>query len=186
MRHSLRFVLVMLAGTACLGVQTASGQEDVVTRDGTTAQGQPFQVTPSGGRPFPVGRVIVSSGLADFDIFESTLPAGSPATPLHRHDVYDEGFLVLDGEIDFVAGNQTLRCGPGCFAFVPRGVPHAFTNVGRGEARMWVIGSSGVQAMVEEVAPMLSGNAPNIDEVIAAFARHKSALVVTPASPSSR
>jgi hypothetical protein len=39
--------------------------------------------------------------------------------------------------------------------------------------------------MVEEVAPMLSRNPPNIDEVIAAFARHKSELVVTPATPGS-
>ena len=37
------------------------------------------------------------------------------------------------------------------FVFVPRGVWHAFSNPGPGRARVLVIGSSPVQALVEEI-----------------------------------
>jgi mannose-6-phosphate isomerase-like protein (cupin superfamily) len=130
-------------------------------------------------------RTIVASGLGDFSVFEETVAANPQGTPLHRHDVYDEGFLVLDGQIDFVAGDQTLRSGPGSFVFVPRGVAHRFSNPGPGSARMWVIGSSGMQAMVEEIAPMLRQSPPNMADVIAAFAKHKSTLLITPPTPNT-
>jgi mannose-6-phosphate isomerase-like protein (cupin superfamily) len=130
-------------------------------------------------------RTIVASALGDFSVFEETVAVNPQGTPLHRHDVYDEGFLVLDGQIDFVAGEKTLRSGPGSFVFVPRGVAHRFWNPGPGPARMWVIGSSGMQAMVEEIAPMLRQNSPNMADVIAAFAKHKSALLITPATPNT-
>jgi mannose-6-phosphate isomerase-like protein (cupin superfamily) len=176
--------LLFLASTASSALWTQdSGQGSDALRD---ARKDAFIVEPaveaSSGE---ARRTVVPSGLGDFSIFEEVVAVNPQGTPLHRHDVYDEGFLVLDGQIDFVAGEKTLRSGPGSFVFVPRGVAHRFSNPGPGPARMWVIGSSGVQALVDEIAPMLRQSPPNVADVIAAFARHKSELLITPATPDA-
>jgi mannose-6-phosphate isomerase-like protein (cupin superfamily) len=50
-------------------------------------------------------------------------------TPLpHIHHAHEEGFYVLDGELEFVVGTETVRAGPGTFVMVPIGVTHTFSN----------------------------------------------------------
>lgn len=56
-------------------------------------------------------------------------------TPLHVHHNEDETFWVLEGEIDFEVGGQTVNAGPGTMLFGPRGIPHRYT-VRRGPSRM--------------------------------------------------
>jgi quercetin dioxygenase-like cupin family protein len=46
--------------------------------------------------------------------------------PMHVHLYEDEAFYVLDGEIELVVDGRSAVAGAGCFALVPRGVPHAF------------------------------------------------------------
>ena len=48
------------------------------------------------------------------------------AVPLHTHTLEDEVWFVLEGEIAFVLGEETLICGPGSFIYVPRNLPHTF------------------------------------------------------------
>ncbi len=48
------------------------------------------------------------------------------ATPLHLHPDVDEAAYVLDGEIVMHIAGTDHPVGPGGFALVPRGVPHAF------------------------------------------------------------
>ena len=50
---------------------------------------------------------------------------GGPGTPLHIHHRDDECVLVLEGETDVICGAQRFHLTPGCFAYLPRGVPHA-------------------------------------------------------------
>lgn len=178
----MRSKFVLSVAILVAGCQNAEQAEEPI---GATASGKgtarAFLVEPGGGQAMAgSGRhLIVGSGVADFSIFESQVAPGKP-TPSHRHFEYDEGFLVLDGQLEVTAGDQTFHCGPGSFALVPRGIAHAFWNPGPGDTRMWVIGSSGVQALVQELAPMLEQSPPNMQEVIAAFARHKSELLITP------
>src|SRR4051794_30118403 len=63
-----------------------------------------------------------------------TQPPGV-ATPLHRHTREAEAFYVLDGRIDYRAGDQDHRLYPGCFIYLPAGVPHAFRIRGDQPAR---------------------------------------------------
>ncbi len=49
-------------------------------------------------------------------------------TPLHIHHETDETFLVLQGELTVFIGGQVHTLGPGDYAFVPRGTPHAQGN----------------------------------------------------------
>jgi quercetin dioxygenase-like cupin family protein len=47
-------------------------------------------------------------------------------SPLHRHDVAEETFLVVDGELRVEVDGQALVAGAGAVAFLPRRIPHAF------------------------------------------------------------
>jgi quercetin dioxygenase-like cupin family protein len=48
----------------------------------------------------------------------------------HSHDDHIDSFYVLDGEIDFLAGEETVRLGPGSYFAAPIGVTHGFRPVG--------------------------------------------------------
>jgi mannose-6-phosphate isomerase-like protein (cupin superfamily) len=64
---------------------------------------------------------------------ETTPPEGGP--PPHLHANEDETLYVLEGEVDFLVGDQITRAGAGSSAYLPRGVLHTFKNVGRRPAR---------------------------------------------------
>ena len=54
---------------------------------------------------------------------------------LHRHP-YDETFIIQEGRVQVRVGSETLEAGPGDIVVGPAGVPHGFTNVGDGPARL--------------------------------------------------
>jgi mannose-6-phosphate isomerase-like protein (cupin superfamily) len=62
--------------------------------------------------------------------------------PLHVHHREDEGFWVLEGQLTFEVGEETIKAGPGSFVFGPKDVPHCFT-VESGPARLLFILSPG-------------------------------------------
>ncbi len=57
---------------------------------------------------------------------EITSPAGSGPNP-HVHDLAEEHFVVLEGELNFEVGDQRFTASEGDLVHVPRGVVHAFT-----------------------------------------------------------
>ena len=59
---------------------------------------------------------------------EFVVPPKSPAAPPHTHADEDEYFLVLEGELTFLNGDETLTAGPGTLAAMTRGNRHAFWN----------------------------------------------------------
>jgi mannose-6-phosphate isomerase-like protein (cupin superfamily) len=62
-------------------------------------------------------------------LFEGrTRPGGG--VPPHFHPEEDESFYVLHGAYRFQVGEEQVEAGPGSYVFVPRGVVHAFRNVG--------------------------------------------------------
>jgi mannose-6-phosphate isomerase-like protein (cupin superfamily) len=62
-----------------------------------------------------------------------TGPSYQGATP-HFHERHTDAFVLLEGELEFTLGRETLRGGPGTAVVVPPGVVHAFTSTG-GRAR---------------------------------------------------
>lgn len=62
-------------------------------------------------------------------MFEETIPAGTRST-LHLHRDSDEVAYVLSGEVTFLIGEEVTVGGPGAYAFMPRGVPHAWKSTG--------------------------------------------------------
>jgi quercetin dioxygenase-like cupin family protein len=70
---------------------------------------------------------------------------------LHVHHFEDEGFYILEGEMTFYIGEQTIKARPGSFLFGPKDVPHAFT-VDSGPARLlFIFTPAGLEGAIREM-----------------------------------
>ena len=70
---------------------------------------------------------------------------------LHVHHFEDEGFYILEGEMTFYVGEQTIKAKPGSFLFGPKDVPHAFT-VDSGPARLlFIFTPAGLEGGIREM-----------------------------------
>lgn len=67
-----------------------------------------------------------NNGLA---IFEQTSLSPGRGTPLHVHPNQDEVFYVLEGTYYFKVGEDKFHLSAGDSVFLPRNVPHAWTQV---------------------------------------------------------
>jgi quercetin dioxygenase-like cupin family protein len=77
-----------------------------------------------------------------YALFELCTPPDA-RMPLHRQRFEDEAFFVIEGSYDFVIDGQTRTLRAGDYAFVPRGVAHAYANSGNGAARLLMLTSPG-------------------------------------------
>jgi len=85
-----------------------------------------------------------------YTLVEILAPEGF-ASPLHVHHFEDEGFWILEGEMTFYVGDQTIKAQPGSFLFGPKEVPHAFT-VDSGPARLlFVLSPAGFEDLIREM-----------------------------------
>ncbi len=108
---------------------------------------------------------------------------------MHVHHAEDEGFFVLEGEVDFyLAGAAAHRARPGDFVFGPRGVPHRFEVV-TPEARMLVLGTpGGAERFFREMgeparaATLPVPQAPDVERVVAIAAAHDVEILPHPRS----
>jgi mannose-6-phosphate isomerase-like protein (cupin superfamily) len=79
-----------------------------------------------------------------FSLIESSTAGGAP---WHVHTREDEAFYVIEGAIVVWCGSEIFHAGPGCFVFLPRGIPHAWDVESEGKARLLMIT---VPAMLEQ------------------------------------
>ncbi len=56
------------------------------------------------------------------------------AAPLHVHHDVDDSFYLLRGQLAMRCGDDTFVASPGDYVSLPKGVPHALSNVGDQEA----------------------------------------------------
>ena len=66
-----------------------------------------------------------------FAIFEQTSLSPGKGTPLHIHHMQDEIFYVLEGAYYFQVGETKYELKTGDTIFLPRKVPHAWTQVSK-------------------------------------------------------
>jgi quercetin dioxygenase-like cupin family protein len=78
----------------------------------------------------------IKAGREELSLIEFELAPGFEGPDPHTHDDHVDSFYVLEGEPEFVAGEQTLRLGPGSFIGAPIGFRHAFGNPGDQPARL--------------------------------------------------
>ena len=92
--------------------------------------------------------------------------------PPHVHTREDEIFRVLEGEVEFMLGEEKLVLRAGDVAFAPRNVPHSWTVIGDRPARSLMIANpSGIERMFEELGK-LAGGPPDLGKVAAICSRY--------------
>ncbi len=105
-------------------------------------------------------------------------PNGGP--PLHIHHHEDETFYILEGELIIQVNGKQFTAPAGCTAFLPRGVPHTFTNLGPEPARALVmLTPGGLERFFAEVEPLVTQAEPQMPAVLA-IAAHYGIEVVGP------
>jgi quercetin dioxygenase-like cupin family protein len=96
-----------------------------------------------------------------FAVVETVLhpPAAAPA---HLHTGTDEALHILKGEVELEVGGQRFEASPGCFAFLPRGVPHRYLPRDPGPVRaLWFLAPSGFEDFWRETGtPIVEGEPP--------------------------
>lgn len=66
----------------------------------------------------------------NLDLALGVTPPHVPGPPPHYHETYDELFLVLEGEMEFVVGKKVIKAKPGSMVDVPKNTVHTFSNAG--------------------------------------------------------
>jgi quercetin dioxygenase-like cupin family protein len=69
-------------------------------------------------------------------------PGYGPVDP-HVHDAHTDSFFILEGEVEFTIGDETVRAGPGTWVAAPPGVRHGFSIPGPNRARILNIQAPG-------------------------------------------
>ncbi|OQS17111.1 cupin [Nocardia donostiensis] len=75
---------------------------------------------------------------------KATFAKGSPGAPAHFHTKATEMFLVLEGSMRFLLGDEVIRLDRGDFLTVPPTVPHAFAPAPDTEAELLVVFTPGL------------------------------------------
>lgn len=125
-----------------------------------------------------------------YSVYVATIPLRTGA-PLHIHHQETEAFYVLEGELEFVAGERAIRAGSGDFLHVDKGMIHGFTNMGPAVARYLGIvtpgglheqlfAALGEEATVETLPPPPAGP-PDMARVIELARRYHTEVLPPPA-----
>jgi quercetin dioxygenase-like cupin family protein len=80
------------------------------------------------------GYRLIRADLPDIAAIEIDFDESLVVDP-HTHPDHTDSFLVLEGEVEFTAGDETVVLGPGGFISSPAGVRHGFRSAG-GRARV--------------------------------------------------
>jgi len=86
-----------------------------------------------------------------YALIEVTIVGDGP--PPHIHATKEEAFYVLEGELNVLIGESTIKASAGAFVLVPRGTVHTFSKVGGASAKVLIIISpAGFEKFFEEIA----------------------------------
>jgi quercetin dioxygenase-like cupin family protein len=103
--------------------------------------------------------------------------------PLHLHHNEDETFHVLEGQVEFQIGSETIQAIAGTTIYLPRDTPHAFTIVGEAPAKMLImLTPAGLEKYFEELSQLSSDKPPNMETVMDISAQYGIELFPYPGS----
>lgn len=89
-------------------------------------------VQPDEGERVPRGEYFhrILAEVPDVEVIEMTFRPGFEGVTPHTHDDHTDSFYVLEGEVEFTVGDETVRGGSGAFFCAPRHTIHGFRNPG--------------------------------------------------------
>jgi hypothetical protein len=123
-------------------------------------------------------------------VIEHLAPQGF-GSPLHVHHREDEWFYVLEGELTFWVGGETIDAPAGSFVYGPRDIPHTFV-VASEQARFLLVtepaGFEGFMRAFGEPAatptlPPPSSTPPDFERLGALAAEHGMEILGPPGIP---
>jgi mannose-6-phosphate isomerase-like protein (cupin superfamily) len=90
----------------------------------------PIIVPPGGGRAYELGamRGVFKADEDRYCVSEWSVEPGQPGPGAHSHEAQDEIFLVTEGTMSFLVGEDWIDAPRGTFLRVPAGVTHDFEN----------------------------------------------------------
>jgi mannose-6-phosphate isomerase-like protein (cupin superfamily) len=95
-------------------------------------------IRPGDGEQVPRGdrfhRILAE--LPELEVIELRFGPEFEGVDPHMHSDHVDSFYVLEGEAEFVVGEEVVRAGPGTYVAAPVGATHGFRNAGPGELRM--------------------------------------------------
>lgn len=126
----------------------------------------------------------------EYSLYEQTVPP-QLGPPPHIHHRESEAFYVLEGEFEFLKGDQAIQASSGSFVYVPKGVLHTFRNVGEASARFLAIttpgglhekllGEIGQPAESESLPPAPEGP-PDVERIVRIAERYGTEIPFPPA-----
>ncbi len=153
----------------------AQRPDPVVTQPGN---GDVFDMTP--GERFVWKATAATTG-GSFDLFEASVQPNYGGNPEHTHDANDELFYVLGGEFRFKVGDEIISAPAGTFAYVPKGTPHTWLNVGEGVSRMLTVFlPGGMRGLFEATSALLQADPPDFAALEQAAGRFGTRIVGPP------
>lgn len=108
--------------------------------DTTRVEQSSVGVFPDGGRSvWLMGMLVTFKAIGQdtgdaYSLYVTTIPPQTGAPP-HIHHQESEAFYLLEGQLDFIVGERTVRATSGDFLHVDKGVTHGYTNPGPAIAR---------------------------------------------------
>jgi quercetin dioxygenase-like cupin family protein len=121
--------------------------------------GEVVPISWSGGEQ---GRFLLRGEDTDnrFSYYQVTVPAGE-GTLIHLHEAMDETFHVIDGEFGITVGDRVHCATAGTLVYGPRGIPHAFRNVGDQAGTLLCITTpGGIEVFFEQLSELLHEDPP--------------------------
>ena len=159
----------------------------------TGSEGGAVGVYPDGGRSiWLLGMLVTFKAVGEetggeYSLYELTVPPQLGALP-HIHHAETEAFYVLDGEVEFLKGEQTVRVRVGEFVFIPRGVVHGFKNVGQEPARcLGIVTPGGLAEKLltglgepakAETLPPLPEGPPDVEKIAQIVSKYDTEMVL--------
>ena len=111
------------------------------------------------------------SGGRYFTLIVNVGPEAGP--PPHIHHLEDEQFYVLDGQLTFSIGHQTIQASTGDFIHIPRGTIHSFKNGAKPSRLLATFAPAGIEGFFREVGELVDDHSkspsPVTEAIIARF-----------------
>ncbi len=163
----------------------------------TTETLAPIALAPGGGEAlWFLGSLTTIKAGADgtggrVAVTESVAPRGS-GSPLHVHHREDEWFYVIEGELTFWVGGETIVAPAGSFVYGPREVPHTFIVSSERARYLLVAEPAGFEDFIRTLAtpaerleiPPVSSEPPDVEALTAVAASFGIDIVGPPGIPA--
>lgn len=108
-------------------------------------------------------------------MFEFLVPVGAKVPLPHYHEHFDELAYGLEGTMTFTVDGKTVELSQGQSLFIPRGIPHGFTNLGQQTAKALAVATPGLigPGYFKDIAEIVNaGGPPDIERMKLVFKKH--------------